>query len=619
MSSPASTEGSALVQRTLLWILERVSYDWRIRVAAWVGWPGAETFGMAGSHNQQSVGEDALVTPAQRAADQRTTHQSNVRRLQPWAGARVEWTLDTRGEEDVGYRLLPQKLPSFISVAKARSVLEAGRALRLLRKAAEPDHPLVQLLSEEQQRPSSSSSSYPPKGTLPLPSWLTSEPEFTSYRLQAQTRIRQLQQSIAAWRSGRPVPAPQPPFNTTTTTTTTVQKDSDPPTISHIGGNHHPDGEDDDDNFPSVPPLAGPPTTTSNLPRSGRGPDDPLTLMEQCNAVPDLDGLHDEELVDEEGDPDYRDFVQWINQPSSPTSQVATTSNNQSASGHTTLLLGGKPAQRLLELPLMWSNLISRALISVFFRDLGLPAYLSTCRDFLLLGSAQFAEQLHNLLFSDGLDDPPMSLLGRNARTRGSTVRPPGEGLSWYLAPTPTTAAVGPTGAPTKRSWPPTAGQIAPRFNAAVLEAIAERRAQAVVRAERAERAERVHTEKNEQRFADNKSAGRSTSYDPMPMTTSIRGGATTRRDHARDALMDLDERLSFALVDPHVSKIRGRKRSRWQDPTCTYHDFFLFSLACPTVFRLARDMENGPFANTMMGPFFRFGTQRLMHWIGSH
>lgn len=487
-----------------------------------MGWPGAEA-GLA-SHNHQRIGQDALVTPAQKAADQRTK-TSPIRRTEPWAGARVEWTLDARGEEDVGYRLLPTKLPSFISVAKARSVLEAGRALRLLRRAAEPDHPLVQLLGQEQH-------SQHQGFALPLPSWLTSEQEYTSCRLQAQTRIRQLQQRIAAWRSGRPVAPTEPDPN-----------ESDPP---HPQVGHYHDD-------PSVPTLAAwhHPSDPVTVPHE---PMDPLTLMAQCDALPELDHPNDE--LDDETDPDYRDFVQWINHPSS-TSQAA----NSTSGG--TYLFGGKLAQRLLELPLLWSSLISRALISVFFRDLGLPAYLSTCRDFLLLGSAQFAEQLHNLLFSDGMDEdlPPL--------WNSSGTQPPGEGLSLYLAPT---TAVGPTEA-TKRVWPPTAGQIAPRFNAAVLEAVAERRAQAVARAERAERA----AERNEPRSAANKS-GR-TSYDMVHGTT--RTDRVERRmdrrverrvDRARDALVDLDERLSFALVDPHVSKIRGRKRSRWQDPTCTFN-----------------------------------------------
>lgn len=62
--------------------------------------------------------------------------------------------------------------------------------------------------------------------------------------------------------------------------------------------------------------------------------------------------------------------------------------------------------QRSLVAPLLeWSKLINSALISVFFRDLGLGVYLETCRQFLLLGSPAFAARVKEALFESDEDE----------------------------------------------------------------------------------------------------------------------------------------------------------------------------------------------------------------------
>ena len=166
-----------------------------------------------------------------------------------------------------------------------------------------------------------------------------------------------------------------------------------------------------------------------------------------------------------------------------------------------------RPAQRLFELLLQWSKLINAALISVFFRDLGFPAYLDTCRQFLLLGSASFSDSMQELLFADGIDaDSALQVL----RSGQAPAAQPGEGLSSLLA---------------SERWPPPAGQISTRFNAAVVKAV-------------------LHLREAHE---------------------------VSRQSHGqlgRDALRDLDERLSFALVDPSVSKIRGHFHSKWEEPS---------------------------------------------------
>lgn len=501
-SSSLGNPTSALVQRTLLWVLEQVSRDWRLSVAAWVGWPGAESLPV--SQGQLQVGEDALVTVAQRAqdiseeADPRrkgqaaTSGSPPLRKTDPWAGARVEWTLDARGEEDVGYRLLPSKLPCFLSVAKARSVLEAGRALRLLRKAAQPDHPLVQFL--DQNKSKSKTETF-----LPLPSWLTSEQEHATCRAQAQTYIREVRQRVAAWRQGRGT-NPNSSTIAVNVSTASAEQQSSP----KIGSAEYPTSLADPIHLHALP---------SSVPTS-----DPLALLAQCDELPPLseDGRNSSfengEGDDDSSEPDVVNFSRWISRWDPEDSTP----------------LGDKAAQRLCELPLLWSHLISNALISVFFRDLGLPTYLATCRNFLLLGDAQFAEHMYELLFSDGLELDDLASVA------------PGEGLNSHLASGWLADNRGAGGARTGKAghiirWPPSPELIAPRFNAAVLEAIGSQRVRTTAR------------------------------------TMSDGSPRSSRPERQRDALIDLDERLSFALLDPYISKIRGRKHSRWQDPTCTF------------------------------------------------
>ena len=379
--------------------------------------------------------------------------------MEPWAGARVEWSLDERGEEDVGYTLLPSKLPAFVSIAKARVLLEAGRALRLLKKAATPDHPLLKQLESN-----AGASLEPDRGDLP--SWLTSAEMQEIRQRQLATRVKDLQHGIAAWRKGKADAnegrrVQQPSLPTTTPINTTVE---------------------------AADPLSR----------------DFNRLFARLDEAPKSEPASESK--------DVVEYRRWI-------ADVAPTLVSSSSATGPIATVPERPAQKLLEPLLQWSKLVNAALISVFFRDLGFPAYLRTCRQFLLLGSHHFSEAIQELLFSDGLE--PSDRQGtseRLVRTNQAAPKAPGEGLSKLLA---------------SSVWPPPAGQFAPRFNAAVLEAVGYMRDGADFR------------------------------------TGESGGGGRTSSSTTRDALRDLDDRLSFALVDPSISRIRGTHHSRWQDPQC--------------------------------------------------
>ncbi len=438
-----ASQAPAIVQHTLLWILENASTSYRNNLAAWIGWPGATASSAVQAH-QSGIGEDAVGA---RSGDS----ESVSHRLEPWTGAQVEWGFDVRGEEDVGYRLLPAKLPTFISLAKARTLLEAGRALRLLRKAADPSHPLLQAIDRATEG----------EEQMGLPSWLASGQLHNARARQLATKVKDLQHAIAAWRSRR--------------------------TGSGAGDGQVP--------FPAI----GQPAPTG---QSAIGPSSsPYDLMLQRLAEPlphlgqDLDDLLTPQSKD-----DLAQLDAWLG----------------SAAGITHAADHERPAQRLLELLLQWAKLINAALISVFFRDLAFPTYLDTCRQFLLLGNPTFSDSLRELLFEDNIefDELHIPLLARGQ----APARSPGEGLSRALA---------------SSSWPPPAAQISTRFNSAVIEAVSKLR----------EAAE-----------------------DAKLREANAHGG---RGRFARDALKDLDERLSFALVDPSLSRIRGHLRSEWENPMC--------------------------------------------------
>lgn len=158
LAASLAASSPALPSAVLAFLLDRTSRPWRESVARWVGFPGFE-----------SRGEERL---------------SKEGREVPWSGAVVDWALDERGEEDVGYTLKPSAVPSFLGFKHARAFLEAGRALRLLKKAAPNDHPLVKRVGEE---------------GLELPSWKWAGEEVKG----VEERIGKLKGEIGRWRRSR--------------------------------------------------------------------------------------------------------------------------------------------------------------------------------------------------------------------------------------------------------------------------------------------------------------------------------------------------------------------------------------------------------------------------------
>ncbi len=101
----------------LAYLLDRTSLTWREQVARWVGYPGFES---------DRTGELDDVLRAGAGGTSASKAAGNI--LVPWSGAVVDWSLDEKGEEDVGYTLKPSAVPSFLPFRHGRAFLkQAGR------------------------------------------------------------------------------------------------------------------------------------------------------------------------------------------------------------------------------------------------------------------------------------------------------------------------------------------------------------------------------------------------------------------------------------------------------------------------------------------------------------
>uniref|UniRef100_V5GTF4 Spindle pole body component n=2 Tax=Kalmanozyma brasiliensis (strain GHG001) TaxID=1365824 RepID=V5GTF4_KALBG len=150
------------------------------------------------------------------------------------------------------------------------------------------------------------------------------------------------------------------------------------------------------------------------------------------------------------------------------------------------------------------------SLISVFFQDLGLGTYLETCKQFLLLGGIHFERQVVSSLF----DVDQASVLDDASATSGRAVVAMNRRLT------------------AEGVWPPNDSLLSSALNTAVIETVSGMR-QA--------HEDRLH-----------------------------RSGKT--EDAVSLAFKDLDERLSFAVVEPRSasSSSKGKSKSKptWTDPS---------------------------------------------------
>ncbi|PWN43737.1 hypothetical protein IE81DRAFT_365576 [Ceraceosorus guamensis] len=386
------TAGDALSAAALAFVLEQVSKTWRADVAAWIGWPGSS------AREEMYLGSDGV--------------------FEPWTGAEIRWSRDTRGELDVGYELRLRRVPYFLPAACARDLLEGGRALRLLRKAAPSGHPLLSYMQTAS------------KHTLPAPSWLWSKADYDRHQDRLLSEIAHLKRSIAHWRHGRIRHAsPSRPSSPATIPTNDVAGLAEHAALQEA-------------------PKAGRDVawsaTHASLERA-------LKLFDQTpgSSLPSLksDDVHLPPAL--AGDEDV-----------STGNPVAETSSLLTHLGHAAQASDGQRNDFALSVSIViydsyispmleWSRLLNSALLSCYFRDFGLTTYLETCRQFLLLGDASFLSRVSMVLFEQGDES-------------GTLEEGWSPGLGRILN--------------VDEAWPPGRPEIRSKLNASVVESLADLR-----------------------------------------------------------------------------------------------------------------------------------------------
>lgn len=436
MHAVLASSAPPLVQGVWSYLLATTTRTWREQLATWVGWPCPLE-----AKQEDAVERQMLVEREKRQAKEEIWSEE-MARCEPWPGAEVEWAWDERGEEDVGYILRPSRLPAMLPLHSAKDVLEAGRALRLLRRAAPPGHPLLISLDGrvglEVVATSRSSSSQ--RGPIPVPSWTWSDVELKKSGVAVETRVRELQREIARWRRVRGQRSGGPPSSASDTNAISFPRYSAIPAHGTLTAGNVIEGGFQQHNHVSKP---------SSLP-SALSKD-----LERAMLV--FDALPGETLDDKE------DGEKEIPQANTLLEHIAyalrTASASDGRSSHnisllppTSLGLASLTEASIIAPLLQWSRLINSSLISVFFRDLGLATYLETCRRFLLLGNRRFADRIAEVLFD-------VDWLDQDEEERGQEGE--GVGLSKMLRKEP--------------SWPPSGGsQLSSALNFVVLETVSE-------------------------------------------------------------------------------------------------------------------------------------------------
>lgn len=482
LSASLASDAPDLCSAVLAYLLDSASLTWRQQIARWVGYPGFES---------DRTGElDDRIAAHRAASDANATHISH-----PWSGAVVDWSLDERGEEDIGYTLKPSAVPSFLPFRHARTFLEAGRALRLLKKAAPNDHPLVSQWSIRADADA-------PKTPLSLPTWHWSPSESPRQLEAVEERITHFKREIARWRrqkraaaSTASASAAASPF---ALDVRLPQLHSEGAAEVVHGGMALQDARDvssGEDYFARMSQLFSALPGVLDATAAAKSSLDAKKQQQDNEA--------DEDEVDEQGR-----LLLYLAEAACPPSR------SQSIS-HVSF---DRATQACLVAPFeSWARLINMSLISVFFQDLGLGTYLETCKQFLLLGNALFERQVISSLF----DVDQVSVLdeagAKSARGRAVVAmnrRLTAEGV-----------------------WPPNDSLLSSALNTAVIETVSSMR--------------QAHQDR---------------------MARSHRHTGT--EDAVSLAFKDLDERLSFAVVEPRSaasssgSQKSGKNAPTWSDPS---------------------------------------------------
>ncbi|PWY98927.1 hypothetical protein BCV70DRAFT_201143 [Testicularia cyperi] len=523
LAASMASAGARLPCAVLAYLLDQTSTSWRTQVAKWIGYPGFESsrtgeldfdaFQLQG-HGQSKEGRGAQIAT-------------------PWSGAEIDWSLDERGEEDVGYTLRPSAVPSFLTFRSARDFLEAGRALRLLKRAAPRDHPLVQLWSIETTADHvESGTSKPHNRNLDLPTWLWTENLVQQQNQLASDHVSRLKHLVARWRRQRHRQTRARHLSHSST----ASLGSSPLVTHHM--------------LPEavstlVKETAAVPVTTSSKPVPGLAPgmilshepsiDQKFALLSQrFDAAPQkrpygaTQGISDSvNLSPGRADNDEKNIPHaGMHDAGDALATYLARAVESSHSDQPSTFQGmafDAVTQRSLITPFQtWARLINASLISVFFQDLGLGTYLQTCKQFLLLGSEYFERQVVSSLFD--VDRRSMLGIGPSGEARGGT------SLSVVALN---------RGLMVDGIWPPSDALLSSALNTAVIETVSSMR-----------QAHEESCSNRMRRYGD---------------TAALRGG-DGHEDAVTLAYKDLDERLSFAVVEPPSSSRKGKPS--WADPS---------------------------------------------------
>ncbi|KAK0523766.1 hypothetical protein OC835_006159 [Tilletia horrida] len=583
-SATFSTASSPLVRGVMSWILEHTTQAWRQDVSKWIGWPIGTTQSSSASSTTSSLRPPIALVMA--AGEKKTVQE-------PWSGAQVEQERDERGELDTGYVLRPARIPSFVSLSTARQLLEAGRALHLLHTATDGQHPIFQQSVSLANRKYAIS---PPA----IPTW-TFDSKAKAEQLRAldhtllasksaasrwvyfgkRKRVADAGASVLSGRTSKPGGV------TSWVADAQMHQHGHGSARQSIAGLslHGTQGSGARPRHSSL--RIFPSRTLDSLPPL---PMDASQKVQNAKRVEQAEGKRDgNELEDAELDIEDRlekalrlfdalpgmhiadekpgDSVKHV------AKQSAVRSNRQSAAvpllaylaafceaaanerpsediprsfvlassyadeadnlpeaevdpfthSSTSFDLDAATRQTLLQPWLAWSRTVNAALVSVFFRDLAVDLYLATCQRFLLLGSEAFRTRLVGVLFDDsvegrgGVDEDRF-----RAKSKGGKVKQAGGvGLSVRLT--------------SSSSWPPAGSELSVSLNLAVAETLAESKAS---------------------------HARLMASSRPLLSLSSLHA--------AEAALHDLDQRLSFSVIDMQADKPKSIHGLDWLTLTFT-------------------------------------------------
>lgn len=368
------TASSPIAVGVMRFLLDSTTMVWRKKVAEWIGWPF-----LTDLVKQDGLELAIALDNERRHAKYGSANKARkaLCRYEPWAGVDVEWDWDEHGELDVGYVLRPKRLPSFVPLSDARDILEGGRALRLLQRAAPSDHPLLEFIQGVSRH----------RRAIPVPKWIWEKTEAKVGLLEVEELVCELRQDIVRWRHGR----------------TSLRKSKASSAFKQKQG-----GTTERSRRVARP-----------VPADGLGLPDALHMFDDLPGTAQVaEGIPTESLVSTDaGISALTDHIGAAVESTGTSGPHWAPCNEE---------LADVTRQSVLVPFLHWSRLLNTTLISVYFSDLRVLQYFNVCKEFLLLGNVHFTERLCSILFTcrqEDSDDDETGLLSAS-----------GDGLSPPLA-----------------------------------------------------------------------------------------------------------------------------------------------------------------------------------------